>query len=1268
MRFLNLLICVFLSAFMALSFTPYVGNSSQTGDANDALEELQTRVQADQARLEAKYNVERGERPPIDLNRIPDDSYEQGVISIKLKPYMDQYFNERSIPTGKSGYVETGIASFDEINRSIGAVQYTRKIDVLYDNSPASLQYKERHRAWGLNLWHEIRFDSKVDVIEAVKQFSSLDEVEIAEPLYKTRKIEPVDMQNINEDKGTSTRWTPNDPYYADHQWHFNNTGQDGGRVGFDVNAETAWDIEKGNSDVIVAVIDGGVQYNHPDLEGNMWGPIGPQGTNTEPDDHGSHVAGTVSGVTNNGVGLAGLAGGSGSNDGVRIMTIDLWGNHGLSNMEIFAYAADNGASISQNSWGYTSAGVYQQEVLDAIDYFNANGGGNELIGGITIFAAGNDNHSGDWYPAYYEGAMAVASHDRHGEKSSFSNYGSWIDITAPGTDIASMNGSSNYVYMSGTSMACPHVSGAAALVVSYAPGQLTNDQLWDILINSANDELYQYNSSYNGLLGSGALDAYEALILTDDYIGGTTNYNLSISIEGPGTTQPEPGTYSYEEGTSVTISANPLSGASFDRWEINGSNYTSSQLTLTINQNVTAVAYFSEDQGGDCPVYELPFTETFDGTTAPDCWEVTDNQGNGQVWQFGTFSGGLSGTSGNYAYLDSDGYGRNNTQNSDLVTPTIDMSEYSSVNLSFKHYFRQYQSVSTATLSYSVDNGQTWYTVQQWTSNTSNPATFDMDIDEVAGHSEVKFKWNYTGTWGYYWSIDDVEITGETAATEYQLTIGSSGQGTIDPQEGTYTYPENTGVQISATPHQGWEFSHWTVNGSDYYDAQLNITMNQDITATAYFVEEPGGDCPVYGLPFTETFDGTTAPDCWEVTDNQGNGQVWQFGTFSGGLSGTSGNYAYLDSDGYGSNNSQNSDLITPTIDMSEYSSVNLSFKHYFRQYQSVSTATLSYSVDNGQTWHTVQQWTSNTSNPATFDMNIDQVAGHSQVKFKWNYTGTWGYYWSIDDVYITGVDDGGGDDGPPFGLPYVETFDDTTAPDYWEVTDNQGNGQVWKFGTFNGGVSGTEGNYAYLDSDGYGSNNSQNSDLITPTFDLSEYSNMYLSFEHYFRQWNDVSTATFAYSVDNGQSWTNIRQWTSTIDNPTTYNLDISALSGQSQVKFKFNYTGTWGYYWSIDDFTITTTQSSQFMTHQGIEQIDELEFLVDVYPNPASDRFYIESTEKIKQLRLIDLNGQVIIDITVEDYQTDINANNLQTGVYFIQILTEDDVLNKRVQVVR
>ncbi|MCK5765443.1 MAG: choice-of-anchor J domain-containing protein, partial [Bacteroidales bacterium] len=162
-----------------------------------------------------------------------------------------------------------------------------------------------------------------------------------------------------------------------------------------------------------------------------------------------------------------------------------------------------------------------------------------------------------------------------------------------------------------------------------------------------------------------------------------------------------------------------------------------------------------------------LPFTQVFNTGALPSCWLNIDNDGGGQVWAFtDPLSRAFNSTTAGdgYAILDSDAYGNGSTQDADLVTPEFDFSGYVSINLYFEHYFRSY-SGSNAELFYSINGGSTWISYETYTATSiTNPAVFDEDLTtEVAGESSVKFKWNYTGAWGYYWIVDDISITGVT-------------------------------------------------------------------------------------------------------------------------------------------------------------------------------------------------------------------------------------------------------------------------------------------------------------------------------------------------------------------------------------------------------------------------------------------------------------------------------------------------------------------------
>lgn len=168
---------------------------------------------------------------------------------------------------------------------------------------------------------------------------------------------------------------------------------------------------------------------------------------------------------------------------------------------------------------------------------------------------------------------------------------------------------------------------------------------------------------------------------------------------------------------------------------------------------------------------------------------------------------------------------------------------------------------------------------------------------------------------------------------------------------------------------------------------------------------------------------------------------------------------------------------------------------------------------------------------------------------------------------------------------LPYEQSFDDPTIPEFWTQVDHQGNGQIWQFGTDEStgliwSLSPTlNGNYAILNSDAYGEGGQQNVDLISPTFNLTTYSNVNLKFTHFFNDW-ETSVATLYYSIDNGATWVEIKNWENSSSNPETFNLVIAAVAGQSQVKFKWNYFGLYGWGWAVDDVTVSEVTNVSWM----------------------------------------------------------------------------------------
>ncbi len=419
-------------------------------------------------------------------------------------------------------------------------------------------KFEARHRKYGLHLWYTVDFGTDVPMTKAVADISNLEGVEHIDFDFHIQTLEEA---------------LPfNDPRLGE-QWHYHNDGSTSfSAEGSDMNVFEAWTITTGAPEVIVAVCDGGVDYAHEDLAANMWTNKAEQNGQTGVDDdnngyvddiygynfvdngagkpkgqiqaheHGTHVAGTIAAVNNNGKGVAGMAGGNG-HDGVRIMsvqTIDNSGNGGYIG-DAIVYAADNGAILMNCSWGLKDANSTPQHVLDAFDYFNAVAGMDEndvqtgpMAGGAIFFASGNEN-SNVSYPGMEESVSAVSAIGADFIKASYSNYGEWVDFTATGGEsskgqlILSTVPNNQYAGMQGTSMASPHATGAAALVLSRFMGEgFTREKLLHIMNQTANRGMYSYNQGFVGRLGVGLIDTYAAVAYTFGELLPITDFRAS--------------------------------------------------------------------------------------------------------------------------------------------------------------------------------------------------------------------------------------------------------------------------------------------------------------------------------------------------------------------------------------------------------------------------------------------------------------------------------------------------------------------------------------------------------------------------------------------------------------------------------------------------------------------------------------------------------------------------------------------------------------------
>ena len=379
----------------------------------------------------------------------------------------------------------------------------------------------------------------------------------------------------------------PNDPSFS-KLYGLNNTGQTGGRFDADIDAAEAWDSFSGNGQTVVAVIDTGVDYNHQDLKENIWTNTREIAGNGVDDDgngyvddihgydfansdadpmddngHGTHVAGTIGAVGNNGIGIAGV---TWRTKIMGLKFLDASGSGYLSDaIRALDYAVANGARLSNNSWG---GGGYEATLGQAIS--KAAG-----MGHIFVAAAGNSASNNDVtasYPASYayDNVVAVAATDQNDNLASFSNYGATtVDIAAPGVNIYSTLPGNAYGSYSGTSMATPHVTGALALFLDANPSATTSQAL---------TALYQ---------------SADSLVSLTNRVAGARRLNVGNMLKGI-TSPPQ-----------VT----DVAGAKVTKGQFNSANNQVSSATLTFSEAIDPASFTISDLVFRGPSGILPVT-----------------------------------------------------------------------------------------------------------------------------------------------------------------------------------------------------------------------------------------------------------------------------------------------------------------------------------------------------------------------------------------------------------------------------------------------------------------------------------------------------------------------------------------------------------------------------------------------------------------------------------------------------------------------------------
>ena len=482
---------------------------------------------------------------------------------------------------------------------------------------PVTPKNKAAFERYGLDRWFLVEFDESIrheiiaEKAAARKEVKSIQYSRMLEPSWNDADVFPMDARPVTRASQESAEMPFNDKY-LNYQWNLVNDGSihQEALAGADVGVKDAWRLCAGDPGVVVAVFDLGINHIHEDLRDALWVNEGETRGNGKDDDgngfiddyngfnffryktledgtikssygidctkgsgHGTHVAGIIGAVNNNGKGVSSIAGGTGNKDGVRLMSCQIfYGDNGAKGTDQeaatgFIYAADNGACIAQCSWGHTSEILkHDQEYIDsapleyaALQYYldPENSNHSVLKGNIAVFAAGNQGNPYSIYPGALKDIISVTALDCRGLPAGYTNYGPGCKIAAPGGEWLGVSGdystmilstgkgtehpgtpsisglNHQYVFMYGTSMACPHIAGVLALGVSYAQKlgkTFTREQMTSMLLTSVNDidsmldgtkKFYESTTSftelplepYKGKMGTGAIDTWKFLM-----------------------------------------------------------------------------------------------------------------------------------------------------------------------------------------------------------------------------------------------------------------------------------------------------------------------------------------------------------------------------------------------------------------------------------------------------------------------------------------------------------------------------------------------------------------------------------------------------------------------------------------------------------------------------------------------------------------------------------------------------------------------------------
>ena len=1081
-------------------------------------------------------------------------------------------------------------------------------------------------------------------------RFSEINKVDA----LLSRVRETIDVVYVEKKELHKTFLTPNDPYFTNS---FNN----GMWCLYQINAPQAWDISTGDANIIVAVTDNAIQINHPDLVNKVVAGRDVVDNDNDPSPcggndgfHGSHVSGTVGAESNNNLGVASI----GYNISVMPIKIGNCSTGALTGgYDGVIWATDNGADAINMSWGGGGVSTYGQNVCN---YAWDNGV-------ILIAAAGNDGTNEQFYPAAYNNVVSVAATTSGDAKSSFSQYGTWIDIAAPGSQILSTNEGTSYQMSQGTSMASPMVAGLVGLMISHAPSATPQDII-DCLLSSA-DNIDGANGNYINQLGSGRINAEEALICLNAYTysldagitaifnpagqlcTATVNPEFELRNYGSQTLSSATISYQYDGGTAQTFNwTGSLQQGAVETITLPAQTFGTGTHSLSVscsapngagdqnNSNNTETTSFNIIPSGQIVTVEV-VTDCWGSETQ---WSITDPVSSDLLAAGGPYTDITGGetyqsevclAAGCYEFTITDAYGDG-------------------------MYGSQYNSCSVdGTYSITQSNGTVVASIVAANSNFENE-----EINPFCVVSNL----------GYDVGVSNILYPVGTIcnpAVEAQIEVFNYGSQAVSSVDLVYDYGTGTqNTSYSGTIAPGASVSILlpvvTVSGGA---STLNVTVqnpdgNTDENATnntrtsSFFVYDS-----YEGLPFTEDFESNSfATNNWYIT-NGDNDMTWEVVTVNGTTPGNKA--ARIDFFNY-SNGGQRDGFQTAPFDFGPYTNIEMTFEHAFRRYnqESRDSLALMISTDCGSTFSylgsfaedgtgsfataitsTVEfvpgagDWCTGTIGSDCFTIDLNSFSGMSGVviRFESVNNGIAGNNLFIDNINIT---------GDQTSSPPTADFNSETSiciGDFIQFDNNSlgSVSQLWNFGDGNSSAA------------------------MNPTHEYTSTGN----FTVQLTVTNDFGADTYSQTVSVSEIPTvEITSPFSNVCNTAGgFSLGASPLGGS------FSGPGVSGSTFSPSSAGVGThTVSYSYTNGGGCEASASLVITVDncagliqngletvvLYPNPNKGSFTIVGLPERGSISVYTIEGKVILEESIKAYSQLIELNDVVPGVYRIRVTSE------------